>query len=82
MFAFIGAFTFCGAAFFAILVMTQMVRGYWPLIIAALNHQPLPRTVAPTPASVTRRRGPAQALPAHMSPAFTPRRLERARAAA
>jgi hypothetical protein len=73
MFAMIGAFIFCGAAVFSILVMVRMVVGYRSLIIAALNGQPMPRTL-PAPARAPRRRQP--------SPTFTPRRLERERAAA
>lgn len=74
MFALIGAFIFSGAAVFAVVVITQMVRGYRPLIMAALNHEPMPRTV-PASARISRRR-------ASPSASFTPRRLERERAAA
>lgn len=73
MFAIIGAFTFCGAAVFAILVIAQMVRGYRPLILAALKHEPMPRTV-PAAARISRRR--------NLSSTFTPRRLEHERVAA
>ncbi|MFT3965504.1 MAG: hypothetical protein QM690_06450 [Sphingobium sp.] len=73
MFAIIGAAVFCGAAFFSLLVIVQMVRGYMPLIEAALRGEPMPRS-APVQAYVVRRR--------RIAPVFTPSRLERARAAA
>ncbi len=77
MFAIVGAFTFIGAAAFALLVIVQMVRGYWSSIIAALNYQPMPRTI-PAAAQVSRRRNIAP----YKAQSFTPRRLEHDRAAA
>lgn len=74
MLAMIGAVVFFGAAVVSLFVITQMVRGYWPLITAAISHEPFPRTYA-LPRHTPRRRSAASA-------AFTPQRLEPARAAA
>jgi hypothetical protein len=73
MFAIIGATVFFGGAAFAMAVIVQMVRGYWPLIAAALGGTPLPRTFVPA-APERRRTRPAST--------FTPERLAPARAAA
>ncbi|MET0241285.1 MAG: hypothetical protein ABW184_15440 [Sphingobium sp.] len=72
MFAILGAIVFFGAAVFAAVVITEMTRGYWPAITAAWRTEPMPRTA---PTAVRRRRR-------LVSRSFTPRRLERARAAA
>jgi hypothetical protein len=74
MFATVGALVFFGSASFALVVITQMIRGYRPLIMAALRQEPMPRTVQAS-ARISRRRLPVPA-------AFTPCRLERERAAA
>ncbi|MET0364010.1 MAG: hypothetical protein ABW169_05100 [Sphingobium sp.] len=73
MFAILGAVVFSGAAVFSLVVIVQMVRGYLPLIEAALRGAPMPRSM-PVQAYVIRRR--------RVGPSFTPSRLERARAAA
>lgn len=73
MFAMIGAVVFFGAAVFSLIVMTEMVRGYRPMIRAALRGEPMPRTLG-RPVQPMRRRPVAST--------FTPRRLEPARAAA
>lgn len=75
MFAMIGATVFFGAAFFAVLVMTRMVRGYWPLIVAALKGEPLPRTMAGAPRVAYRSRMLRPDNVAAPSSSFTPRRL-------
>jgi hypothetical protein len=74
MFAMIGATVFFGAALFAVLVMTRMVQGYWSLIVAALNGEPLPRTMASAPRVVYRPRAIGMAA---LSSGFTPQRLAR-----
>lgn len=74
LFDLVGAAVFFGAACFSFVVIARMVRGYWPLIVAALNDQPLPRTsamrmdyrrrVAPAASSFTPRRFATQPRPA------------------
>jgi hypothetical protein len=82
MFASIGAVVFFSAACFSLVVMTRMVRGYWPLIIAALNNEPLPRTMASAPSVAYRRRATVPVAASYAASSFTPRRLSPARAAA
>lgn len=79
MFAMIGAVVFFGAAVFSTVVMVQMVRGYWPLMIAALEGKPMPRTTPPAPAAYAIRGGARRSM---ADQAFTPRRLAPYRAAA
>lgn len=74
------AILFSGAALFSAVVIAQMVRGYLPLMRAALRHDPLPRTYVPaTSVYVTRSR---RRIGAPMFAAAKPRRLAPARAAA
>lgn len=73
MFAMIGAILFISAAIFALVVITQMLTGYWDTMAAALKGQPLPRT---RPHIAGRRRVHETGR------SFTPRRLAPVRAAA
>lgn len=77
MLGMIGAVVFFSAAVFSLVVITQMVRGYLPLIEAALRDEPMPRTDAPRARAYGMR-----ARHRHNASTFTPRRLEGVRAAA
>ena len=61
MFAIVGGLIFSGAALFALLVIVQMLRGYLPTMVAALEGNPLPRTLPVRPEPRRRmRRVPAR----------------------
>jgi len=75
MFATIGATVFFGAACSALFVMVEMVRGYWPLIVAALNGEAMPRTMASAPHVAYRPRSVTPVLASAAISNFTPQRL-------
>ncbi|CAN5141224.1 hypothetical protein BH10PSE12_BH10PSE12_32150 [soil metagenome] len=75
MFAMIGATVFFGAASFALFVTLHMVKGYWPLIVTAMNGEPMPLTLAGAPRVAYRPRSVTPAFASIAKTSFIPRRL-------